>query len=199
MRRRVIRLGDPTTHGGKVVSASAVTTIFGKPVARMGDKATCPIPGHGTVTIVEGDPDWTDDGKPISLEGHKCSCGCSLISTLSNVVRSPEGSGAASAGAGSAAGAVATAAGVSSLSSGSASEDYDLQFLVQGDKTGKPMANTPYKITLDNGREFTGKTDKNGLTQKVSADYPAQATLIAPHHDNETNTNGYCGIDSCCC
>ena len=88
--RRVIRLGDPTSHGGRVLSASGTYVFFGKPVARMGDKVSCPIPGHGVVTIVEGDPDWTDNGKPVVLEGHHCSCGCVLISTLPNVLRSQE-------------------------------------------------------------------------------------------------------------
>ena len=183
MKKRVIRLGDPTTHGGTVVSATAGYIMFDKEVAALGDKATCPIPGHGTVVIVEGDPTWTVNGRNVALEGHKCSCGCSLISTLPNVERSYEGIGTASMGA---VAGVAKAAGVVSLAG-------------RSEKTGKPMVNTPYKITLDNGREFTGKTDEKGLTQKVSADYPAQATLIAPHHNNEAYTNGYCGIDSCCC
>lgn len=80
--KRVIRLGDPTTHGGKVVSATGHFHIYDKPVARLGDKVTCPLPGHGVVTIVEGDPDWLIDGIPVALEGHKTSCGASLISTL---------------------------------------------------------------------------------------------------------------------
>ena len=78
MGRRVIRLGDPTTHGGKVVSATTGYVMFGKEVAGRGDKVTCPRPGHGVVTIVEGDPVWTVNGKNVALEGHKCSCGSSL-------------------------------------------------------------------------------------------------------------------------
>ena len=86
--KRVIRLGDPTSHGGSVVSASSVIVINGKPVARIGDLVTCPIPGHGTNPIVEGDPVWLDAGKPIALENHKSACGCSLISTLPSLGRS---------------------------------------------------------------------------------------------------------------
>jgi uncharacterized Zn-binding protein involved in type VI secretion len=88
--KRVIRLGDPTSHGGTVVSASPTTIINGKRVARLGDEVTCPKPGHGTVTIVEGDPAWLVDGRPVALEGHKTSCGASLISTLPTLKRSPE-------------------------------------------------------------------------------------------------------------
>lgn len=83
--------------------------MFGKQVARLGDKVTCPIRGHGSCTIVEGDPNWSIDGIPVALEGHKTSCGASLISSLPNVTRTFEGMGAASMGAGRAA-AVASGA-----------------------------------------------------------------------------------------
>ncbi|MFT3849480.1 MAG: PAAR domain-containing protein [Propionivibrio sp.] len=86
--KRVVRLGDPTSHGGAVVSASSDVVINGKPVARLGDSVTCPIPGHGVATIVEGDAEWTDHGRPIALQGHQTSCGASLISTLPTLGRS---------------------------------------------------------------------------------------------------------------
>ncbi len=85
--KRVIRLGDPTSHGGTVVSASSTVDINGKPVARLGDSVTCPIPGHGVVTIVEGDAAWTDSGRSVALQGHKTSCGAALISTLPTLGR----------------------------------------------------------------------------------------------------------------
>jgi uncharacterized Zn-binding protein involved in type VI secretion len=85
--KRVIRLGDPTTHGGKVVSATANSSANGVQIARLGDKVVCPLKGHGVTTIVEGDPDWLIDGIPVALEGHKTSCGASLISTLPTLGR----------------------------------------------------------------------------------------------------------------
>lgn len=85
--KRVIRLGDPTSHGGKVVSATSHYVIMGIEVARLGDNCTCPRPGHGNCVIVEGDPTWLIDGIPIALEGHKTSCGASLIATVPNVER----------------------------------------------------------------------------------------------------------------
>ncbi len=96
--RRVIRLGDPHTHGGNVITAAPNTEINGKRVARRGDKAVCPKKGHGVVTIVEGDPSWSVEGQPVALEGHKCSCGCALISTLPTLGRSFEGAGLGSGG-----------------------------------------------------------------------------------------------------
>jgi uncharacterized Zn-binding protein involved in type VI secretion len=82
-----IRLGDPTSHGGAVTSAADQTNVFGKPLARVNDKCSCPLPGHGNCVIVEGDPNWTIDGRAVALHGHKVSCGATLISTLQNVIR----------------------------------------------------------------------------------------------------------------
>jgi uncharacterized Zn-binding protein involved in type VI secretion len=85
--KHVIRLGDPTSHGGSVVSAGGDFNVMGKQVARLGDKCTCPIKGHGNCVIAEGDPNWLIDGIPVALEGHKTSCGAALISTLGNLDR----------------------------------------------------------------------------------------------------------------
>jgi uncharacterized Zn-binding protein involved in type VI secretion len=79
----VIRLHDPTSHGGKVdnVAASHIT-VGGIAVARVGDKCSCPL--HGAGTIVEGDPHHTIDGIPVAYQGHKTSCGAVLTSTATN-------------------------------------------------------------------------------------------------------------------
>lgn len=81
----VIRLGDPTSHGGNVVSVSAQWFIVGgKPVARVGDACSCPLPGHGPCTIVEGSTKDLVDGVAVAYEGHQTSCGAALISTVGN-------------------------------------------------------------------------------------------------------------------
>lgn len=85
---KVIRLGDPTSHGGKVVSASSNFKIMGIQVARIGDACTCPMRGHSGCTIVEGDPTHRIGGIPVAYEGHKTSCGASLIATLGNFNKS---------------------------------------------------------------------------------------------------------------
>ena len=87
--RKVIRLNDPTSHGGKVDSVAARHfQIGGIPVACVGDKCSCPIRGHADCTIVEGDPHHTINGIPVAYEGHKTSCGATLVSTVSNFGRS---------------------------------------------------------------------------------------------------------------
>lgn len=165
MGRRVIRLGDPTTHGGTVVSATTNYIMFGKEVAGRGDKVTCPRPGHGVVTIVEGDPAWTVNGKNVALEGHKCSCGCSLISTLPNVVRSYEGGGTAADSKG--AGAVSALSGSASTSRQSDQEAFNDVYQLLDEKTGVPLAGFEYAIRRADGQLVYGVTDSSGFTQKI--------------------------------
>ena len=87
--KRVIRLGDPHSHGGTVMRvADNRSAILGQPLARVGDLCSCPIPGHQGCVIVQGDPLWTIDGIPVALDGHVTSCGASLISTLPSLSRS---------------------------------------------------------------------------------------------------------------
>ena len=49
-----------------------------KPVATVGDKHVCPIPGHGTTPIVSGSA-HTVNGKPIACIGDKVGCGATII------------------------------------------------------------------------------------------------------------------------
>jgi len=77
----VIRLGDATSHGGKVVAASATASVNGVAVARKGDGCTCPIAGHAACVVAEGDPLVLDGGIPVAFHGHKTSCGATLIAS----------------------------------------------------------------------------------------------------------------------
>jgi len=76
--RKIIRLNDATSHGGKVVSVAATHfTVGGIAVARAGDKTSCPV--HGQGSIMEGEPRHTIGGVPVAYEGHKTSCGAILL------------------------------------------------------------------------------------------------------------------------
>ena len=80
--RNVIRVDDPTSHGGKVDKASATHfTVDGKAVACVGDLCSCPIKGHDNCTIAEGDPHHVINGVAVAYDGHKTSCGALLIAT----------------------------------------------------------------------------------------------------------------------
>lgn len=197
--KHVIRLGDPTTHGGTVVSASSNVKMFGKQVACLGDKVTCPIRGHGACTIVEGDPTWKIEGRHVALEGHKISCGASLISTLPNVTRSYEGMGAAGAG-GAASSAIRGATAKAALVLAQDNHDYDMHWLIMDKDTGEPAANLPYKITLQNGRSIEGMTDSQGLTNKIGDAYASAATIEVPYYgDSNSNPDSCEQYDTCDC
>lgn len=82
MALSIIRLGDATSHGGAVTSASPTHSIAGKGIARVGDTVSCPLPGHGNNQIVEGMPTYLIGGRMVALHGHRCACGCTLIASL---------------------------------------------------------------------------------------------------------------------
>lgn len=79
----VVRLNDPTSHGGKVSQVRATHfTVGGVAVACVGDKCVCPL--HGEGTIVEGEARHTIDGIAVAYDGHRTSCGATLTSTVGN-------------------------------------------------------------------------------------------------------------------
>ncbi|HEX7639036.1 MAG TPA: PAAR domain-containing protein [Burkholderiaceae bacterium] len=85
MSKQIIRIGDPTSHGGKVESTGAPQfTVEGRAVALKGDPCSCPHRGHSGVTIAEGDPNHTINGVPVAYEGHKTSCGATLQASVGN-------------------------------------------------------------------------------------------------------------------
>lgn len=102
MARKIIVVGDPTSHGGRVISGSKAHTIGGKAIARKGDQVDCPerYPDgslHGVNVIIEGEDKMPIDGIPVALEGHKTACGCQLIGT-SNATYGGDGTSVMGAG-----------------------------------------------------------------------------------------------------
>jgi uncharacterized Zn-binding protein involved in type VI secretion len=81
MSKGFVLLGDKTTHGGEVISASSTMIVNGKKVALIGDMVSCPKKGHGTNPIVEGSSEWSSDGKAVVVDSCKCQCGCLVISS----------------------------------------------------------------------------------------------------------------------
>ncbi|WP_273802639.1 PAAR domain-containing protein [Proteus vulgaris] len=79
----IVRIGDKNSSGGYVLSGSSSMIFNGIGVARLGDAVYCPKKGHDNVVIAQGHPTFLDDGIPVAFDGYKCSCGCTLISSLS--------------------------------------------------------------------------------------------------------------------
>lgn len=78
----IIRINDKTTGGGTVLSGSTDMRFDGIGAARLGDPVSCPIPGHGPTVIAEGHPTFKDNGVPLAFHGHRCACGCVLLTSL---------------------------------------------------------------------------------------------------------------------
>jgi uncharacterized Zn-binding protein involved in type VI secretion len=77
----LVRMGDSLDpYGGEVLEGHY--EAFGKPVACVGDKARCNK--HGTTHVSEGASGSTIDGKAVALHGHRCDCGCRLVSSLAS-------------------------------------------------------------------------------------------------------------------
>ena len=79
--RGVIRLGDSTSHGGKVTSACSDFKALGKPIAVNGDMTTCPQ-CKGSFAIQVASSDRKHHGKAVAYDGDKTACGATLISSI---------------------------------------------------------------------------------------------------------------------
>lgn len=74
----IVRLGDTSDHGGKVITGASKWRCEGQAIARKGDILACPI--HGPNPIVEGSGKWRCEGQPIARDGDTTECGARLIS-----------------------------------------------------------------------------------------------------------------------
>ena len=92
MAGEIIRLGDPTSHGGRVIEGSMADICHGKPIAYMGHQTFCPQ-CKGNFPIIHGAPTTTFYGKGVALAGMKTACGAVLIATqLTDIVGCGSGS-----------------------------------------------------------------------------------------------------------
>jgi len=169
----IIRLGDSTSHGGKVIEGSPFDICMGKPIAYMGHKVQCPQ-CKGVFPIVEGALTTSFYGKGVALAGMKTACGAILIaSQFTDIVEYGGGNSAST----SAAKSTSTAAVSSASATGSqdvdeastASQRFDDMFILQDAETGKPIANAEYAIRRASGEIEHGVSDAEGRTHLLSA------------------------------
>ncbi|MFK3817133.1 PAAR domain-containing protein [Pseudomonas sp. NPDC089407] len=79
----IVRLGDNTDHGGKVLNAIPHTNLNGKPIAGKGNTVFCPL-CKGEFPIIEGSATYRVNGIPVALDGMKTACGACLIASASH-------------------------------------------------------------------------------------------------------------------
>lgn len=161
--KRVIRLGDKTTHGGEVVSAASDYTIMDKAVAREHDIVTCPIPGHGSGGIIGGDPYWSLHDRAIAIEGLSVAhCGAGLISSCGDLGRSYEGQAEPGAGAAS-----YSPPAVDHSDREIQEGQFDDRYTIKHPETGKLLPNRAYALLLSDGEMRYGTSDASGKTDYV--------------------------------
>jgi len=77
--KNIIRQGDTLLEYGGEVSGGHYS-CYGKGIATKGDAVICNK--HGQTTISEGSALSLVDGQPVALHGHRCACGCTLVSSF---------------------------------------------------------------------------------------------------------------------
>lgn len=95
MAGEIIRQGDPTSHGGKVLEGSAFDLCYGKPISFIGHKVFYPK-CKGVFPIIEGVLTTTFYGKGVAIAGMKTGCGAQLIPTQFNAIVEYDGGEASS-------------------------------------------------------------------------------------------------------
>jgi uncharacterized Zn-binding protein involved in type VI secretion len=75
--REMVRLGDATDHGGKVIEATEELKHLGVAVALNGHGVSCPKCG-GVFPLLASGP-RTHRGKRVGYRGDKAACGATVI------------------------------------------------------------------------------------------------------------------------
>lgn len=77
-------IGDRTSHGGVVISGDPTWTVDGQPVARYGDKVTCPRCKRISTIVSSRFPTVIDHGKPMAYDQDVTDCGAVIYSRHNN-------------------------------------------------------------------------------------------------------------------
>jgi uncharacterized Zn-binding protein involved in type VI secretion len=165
----IIRMGDPTSHGGRVVEGSASDICQGKPIAFIGHKTFCPL-CKGSFPIVEGSMSTTFYGRGVALAGMKTACRAVLIATQHTDFVTPSSHSSTSSRTAD------QGPGVATTQSKATDNDFDLVFLIT-DLAGVALMDCPYRIETKSGEKIDGRTNSEGMTTKIASKQAEQATL----------------------
>ncbi len=77
MGSNIALLGDTSTHGGTIVTASSKMYVQDKKVARVTDILDCPIHGHSE--ILDGSPRFRCADQSVARSGSHTACGAIII------------------------------------------------------------------------------------------------------------------------
>ncbi len=178
MARKIIVVGDSTSHGGVVISGDATRTIGGMSIARLGDMVNCPLlypnkKPHGVNAIIEGESTYLVKGIPVALHGHKTACGCTLNGSVQATVG---GTGAETAIEKATLNKHVYDLPVVLSATKTKDDQFDQHFQLHDQVTGEPLVNRYYEILINN-QIITGKTDSSGFTSKITANSEIKAEI----------------------
>ncbi|SCK30751.1 PAAR domain-containing protein [Vogesella sp. LIG4] len=174
-KRAIIRLGDPTTHGGVLLEAFSSLHVYGKPASGIGHKGYCPLCKQAFV-IVAAAENVSYFGKNVAVEGMHTSCGAVLIATQlqATIDIVPDAKTASTH-------AMAPEVFRSEARAGLL---YGHRFLIVDSESRKPLANRRYTVMHADGRETAGVTDKAGYTESITSaceeEISIQVAFLAP-------------------
>lgn len=168
----VIRRGDSTSHGGKVIEGfpDGHLGVDGIAAAGLGHAVSCPKHA-GPQRIAEGESSFRVRGVPIALEGMVTTCGAVLIPSQYRMkverrqkacladIKVFVGGEAGGQGPGT-----------------SETHPYDQRFQLADEANGEPLANRFYRIRVQ-GAIYEGRTDSQGCSQRISAGEAHMATI----------------------
>jgi len=181
MAGEIIRLGDSTSHGGKVLEGSPADICMDKPIAYVGHKVQCPK-CKGIFPIVEGAITTSFYGKGVALAGMRTACGAVLIASQFTDIVEYGGGGSSTAPKTS---PCSSATLVSANQNGSTSmcvvsntAEFDDKFILLDAETGSPISHTEYAIRRASGEVEFGTTDAAGRTHLLSATTNAEVIEI---------------------
>lgn len=75
-----IRLGDPSDHGGVMITAGSTVLVNGILMCVDQDMHSCPIKDHGVTPVTATSSVKSNDGKRVVKIGDTAGCGAVLIS-----------------------------------------------------------------------------------------------------------------------
>lgn len=170
MSGEIIRMGDPTSHGGKVLEGLQTDICMGKPIAYIGHKVSCPK-CKGSFPIVEGVMTTTFYGKGVAVAGMKTACGATLIATqFTDTVEWSTGAAASvklAAAAAERAEAKVLAAALAAELAAKGIDEIETSYILLN-ANGKPVEGLKYDLYVDGKLHTAAATYIEGSTVAVS-------------------------------
>lgn len=147
-----IVIGNTTNHGGIVSTGDSTYLIDGKAAHVEGMTHFCPK-CKVTVTALLSSPLVVINGRAIIVAGDKASCGATFLPSQSLWVRDQ----------GSSSGSGSSTTNDSFVQNTEKENSVFFQF--KDPKTGKPLTDFLYELTLPSGEKIQGKTNRAGKTE----------------------------------